>query len=347
MSRFIDLTGQVFGRLTVLRQALKEKGKHTKWVCQCSCEKGTIKIVDGSALRSGHTQSCGCLAVENGIKKQLEEQKAKLIGKKFGHLTVVSFAGYEGTNSHRGRRIVWHCKCDCEAGGEIDVVQDRLVSGNVSSCGCDRWKTPPNFIDLTGQKFGELEVIARAPSVKGRTYWRCKCSCGNDSYIVQSARLISGEVIHCSDTIHYIKDKVGNKYGDLTVKGFAYREGTRTFWCCDCDCGKKDVIVDGNAMHKGLTTSCGHKAKTVCFGSTDELEIKNYIISLIPNVKIEKARHFLDNKEIDIYLPRYNFGVEFNGSCFHATENATYNNNKDSKYHQKKFLDAKEKVYIL
>ena len=343
MSRFIDLTGQTFGRWTVLRQAPKEEGQPIKWICKCSCEKGTIKIVRGTQLRNGRSQSCGCLAIENGIKKQLEEQKAKLIGKKFGHLTVLSFAGYEESRGGKGRRTVWHCKCDCEEGNEIDVVQDRLVSGNISSCGCDRWKTPPNFIDLTGQRFGELEVIARAPSVKERTYWKCKCDCGNDSYIVNASRLTSGEVTHCSDTIHYIKDKVGNKYGELTVKGFAYREGTRTFWYCDCDCGKKDVVVDGNAMIGGRTTSCGHKAKTVFFGSTDELEIKDYIKSLLPDVVIEKARHILDNKEIDIYLPKYKLGIEYNGSCFHATKNATYDRNKDSKYHQKKFLDAKEK----
>jgi hypothetical protein len=39
-------------------------------------------------------------------------------------------------------------------------------------------KTPPNFIDLTGQTFGKLTVIDRAKN-KGRyTMWNCKCSCG-------------------------------------------------------------------------------------------------------------------------------------------------------------------------
>ena len=285
MSRFIDLTGQTFGRWTVLRQAPKEEGQPIKWICKCSCEKGTIKIVRGTQLRNGRSQSCGCLAVENGIKKQLEEQKAKLIGKKFGHLTVLSFAGYEESRGGNGRRTVWHCKCDCEEGNEIDVVQDRLVSGNISSCGCDRWKTPPNFIDLTGQRFGELEVIARAPSVKERTYWKCRCDCGNDSYITQGYNLVSGLVTHCNDArAHNI----------------------------------------------------------ICLGSFNELEIKDYIKSLIPNTVIEKAKRILDGKEIDIYLPEHNFGIEYNGSAFHASENGAFTD-KDKYYHRDKFMQAKER----
>ena len=345
MSRFIDLTGQTFGRWTVLKQAPREDGQPIKWICKCSCDKGTIKEVRGTQLRNGRSQSCGCLAIENGIKKQLEEQKAKLIGKKFGHLTVLSFAGYEEKHSGKGRRTVWHCKCDCEAGNEIDVVQDRLVSGNITSCGCARHESPPNFEDITGQRFGELVVVEKAPSKNERTYWKCKCDCGGQ-HVVGAYDLKHGRITHCTDSIHLIKDKVGNKYGQLTVRRFAYRDGHRTFWYCDCDCGKKDVIVDGNAMLRGLTTSCGHKFKTACLGSTDELEIKDYILSLIPEVEIIKSR-ILDGKEIDLYLPKYKFGIEYNGSAFHASENGAFRN-VNSKLHQKKFLSAKEQgIHLL
>ena len=42
----------------------------------------------------------------------------------------------------------------------------------------------PDFIDLTGQKFGRLIVIGRATDKIGpkgyhETYWNCKCDCGN------------------------------------------------------------------------------------------------------------------------------------------------------------------------
>ena len=37
----------------------------------------------------------------------------------------------------------------------------------------------PKFIDLTGQKFGRLTVIDRAPNKNSRTAWNCLCDCGN------------------------------------------------------------------------------------------------------------------------------------------------------------------------
>ena len=36
----------------------------------------------------------------------------------------------------------------------------------------------PNKADLLGLVVGELTVIADAPSVKGRAYWKCGCNCG-------------------------------------------------------------------------------------------------------------------------------------------------------------------------
>jgi hypothetical protein len=57
---FVDLIGKRFGRLTVTKR-LKVKWV-TVWLCRCSC--GEITKVFGSNLRSGHTQSCGCLTKE-------------------------------------------------------------------------------------------------------------------------------------------------------------------------------------------------------------------------------------------------------------------------------------------
>lgn len=57
----LDLTGQTFGRLTVLREA-KKKGEHRYWVCRCSCN--TIKEIGQSNLRAGKSTSCGCYATE-------------------------------------------------------------------------------------------------------------------------------------------------------------------------------------------------------------------------------------------------------------------------------------------
>lgn len=58
MGKFIDLTGQRFGRLEVIAQADNNEAGLTCWVCKCDC--GNTKIICGKSLRKGHSKSCGC-----------------------------------------------------------------------------------------------------------------------------------------------------------------------------------------------------------------------------------------------------------------------------------------------
>lgn len=66
MGKLIDLTGQRFGRWTVLSRAESNKWRATRWLCQCDC--GKTKIVVGSSLRRGLSLSCGCLHDELAIQ---------------------------------------------------------------------------------------------------------------------------------------------------------------------------------------------------------------------------------------------------------------------------------------
>jgi len=60
MTKFQDVSGHRFGRLSALRMASQ---RPTKWVCQCDC--GNIKSIRLSDLNSGHIRSCGCLRIES------------------------------------------------------------------------------------------------------------------------------------------------------------------------------------------------------------------------------------------------------------------------------------------
>jgi hypothetical protein len=55
--KYIDMTGQRFGKLVVLRVYGKRK-QAIYWLCQCDC--GRTTRVSGSNLRTGSTRSCGC-----------------------------------------------------------------------------------------------------------------------------------------------------------------------------------------------------------------------------------------------------------------------------------------------
>ena len=121
MPKIIDLTGQRFGRLTVLKKDNTiKKGKPIHWICQCDC--GKIKSIQGSNLKSNLTQSCGCL--------HKEKISLNLIGKKFGKLQVI-----EKTNERTlDRGIIWKCQCEC--GQFCYISTNNLMQDITKSCGC-------------------------------------------------------------------------------------------------------------------------------------------------------------------------------------------------------------------
>lgn len=60
MGKFIDLTGLTFNRWTVIKFIGKVGTSNNNfWECKCLC--GTIRILNGSAVKCGITKSCGCL----------------------------------------------------------------------------------------------------------------------------------------------------------------------------------------------------------------------------------------------------------------------------------------------
>ena len=65
MSKVIDLTGQVFGRLTVISRVESSSRGEARWLCECAC--GNRSTVTTSRLRSRSTKSCGCLKAESGV----------------------------------------------------------------------------------------------------------------------------------------------------------------------------------------------------------------------------------------------------------------------------------------
>jgi hypothetical protein len=62
MAKFIDLTEQQFGRLTVVSINREHKSYKVFWNCLCSC--GNTTIVPTSNLKNGHSSSCGCKTIE-------------------------------------------------------------------------------------------------------------------------------------------------------------------------------------------------------------------------------------------------------------------------------------------
>lgn len=115
-----DMTGERYGKLVCLYpEEKRSKSGGTIWRCRCDCGKECS--VPRAQLVNGYTLSCGCLS---------HPPLKDYVGKKFGELTVLSYAG-----KRRGQHY-WHCRCEC--GNTCDVGQTKLQNGVSVSCGCIR-----------------------------------------------------------------------------------------------------------------------------------------------------------------------------------------------------------------
>ena len=66
----IDVTGQRFGRLSVLEYVGNNEKNYAMFRCKCDC--GNEVIVKGRNLRTGHTQSCGCYCKDRTREASLQ-----------------------------------------------------------------------------------------------------------------------------------------------------------------------------------------------------------------------------------------------------------------------------------
>ncbi len=122
MAKFIDLTGMRFGRLTV--KNIRRTSNGIMWECLCDC--GGATVTRSANLRSGHTQSCGCLRRE----RTSMSCKKDLSGQVFGKLTVIERI------SSLGEQGKYKCRCSC--GNYVEVLGHNLATGATKSCGCIR-----------------------------------------------------------------------------------------------------------------------------------------------------------------------------------------------------------------
>ncbi|MCD7837327.1 MAG: hypothetical protein LUG65_00245 [Clostridiales bacterium] len=119
-----DLTGQRFGKLTILCPTAKRMDQGSVvWHAVCDC--GNECDVSARRLMRGKVRSCGCLS---------NPPLDNYIGKRFGRLAVIEFAGTGKDIGLNNTKRYWKCRCDC---GNVTIVgQAELQRGDSQSCGC-------------------------------------------------------------------------------------------------------------------------------------------------------------------------------------------------------------------
>lgn len=123
MANLIDLTGQKFGKWTVLgKGTTTSKYHHPRWLCKCDC--GNQHEVLGGALRSGLSLQCKkCSSLSSALLR-----RENLVGQQFNNWEVIE---YDKT-SYGTKATKWICKCKC--GTIKSIPSTDLKSGYTTRC---------------------------------------------------------------------------------------------------------------------------------------------------------------------------------------------------------------------
>lgn len=302
-----DLTGRIFGKLTVIKKDGKKPYGGSSWECLCECGEKTF--VSGYSLRRKNgTRSCG------NIIHSLSY--LNLIGKKIGKLTVIEEA------PKRGHSRRWVCRCSC---GNIVTVNTSVVQKNENAnCGCSRREDA--ILRNVGKKFGKVTItgISEDYSPKNQK-WKCLCSCGG-VFETQICKLKSGHTQSCGcyQKERTVVEIIGEKYGISTV---IKRHGSDKFmnatWLCQCSCGKQ-FIAAGSSLRFGSILSCG------CLKSKGEKIISDILSSYA--IAFQREKKFLGcikkgPLRFDFFLPNNGMCIEFDGPQ-HYKQNRWNDKNK-------------------
>lgn len=255
------MIGKTYHRLKVIE---RDGYMHRRPSWKCLCECGTTVTVSGKALRSGHTQSCGCL-------QQDRTSTAKAIdiaGHRYSRL--VAQRPVERT---RGGKVKWKCVCDC--GKECVVDGTSLRSGHIRSCGClhKDAMSAALLMDMTGRRIGEWTVIERAANdTRGRVTWLCRHDDGR-----QMVRLAGGLQVEADPTRQLIRVCRLRVY--FAFKNASVKKCARTLELLGCT-GAELVAHLAAQFEPGMTLEnhgawhIDHKRPVSSFDLTDPEQVK-------------------------------------------------------------------------
>ena len=141
MPNFIDRTGQVFGKLTVVEQAGRDKLKKVLWRCKCECGNDTV-VISGS-LVTGNTTSCGCFLKE----------------------TITKHGGWKNASYNTWRAMMRRCYKPQD--------KDYPRYGGVGVTVCPQWHEYARFVADMGEPAGD-ETLDRRDAYGDYTPENCR-----------------------------------------------------------------------------------------------------------------------------------------------------------------------------
>lgn len=235
----VNVIDDRYGRLLVVEEIEEVRPRKVIAVCDCGAKKEYYL----HNLRSGMTQSCGCLQKERVGKRLID-----LTGQRFGKLTVIKRV----ENAKDSNIPRWLCRCDC--GKETVVYANSLREKMTRSCGCKQGGGPQVYwtkdvekeiirLKNEGKDLEEIsELVDRSPSALMKRFTEIRKSKGEKTCAAPDCRKkfipLAPTAKYCSDRCRYRASKQ-KTYAKRKDKGLCPQCGdekdeTTATYCSKC-----------------------------------------------------------------------------------------------------------------
>lgn len=174
--------------------------------------------------------------------------KKNLENMQFGYLTVIKDTGERASNGG----VIWLCQCEC--GNECKIAGNNLTRAKNGQKTCGKCQLN-KIKNIANQRFGQLVTIEPVGIREHRTYWKCKCDCGNITEVAISS-LLNGTTQSCGclrDTYKNVELEPNSRFGSLKI----IEKYDNSHYLCQCDCGNNNAIIATRKLIKYNQQSCG------------------------------------------------------------------------------------------
>lgn len=189
MAKYLDITGEKFGRLTAIEFAGYDKFGAVTWRCKCEC--GNEITVASGRLRYGKVSSCGCLKKEKSAQRGRDNAKHGMWNTRLYHAWQHMKQRCDGTGNAKSKRVykdrgievcaewresfIHFMEWALSNGYGDDLTLDRIdVNGNYTPENC-RWanayvqannKSTNRIVEVNGER----KTMAEAARENGINY---------------------------------------------------------------------------------------------------------------------------------------------------------------------------------
>ena len=338
-------------------EMFKEKSnKKVWWVCS-KCEHEWQAFISNRAKGVGCPK---CSSKRNGERKMMPSTRADSLYEKSPELIAEWNYNKNKTISptqikpRSNKKVWWKCK----EGHEWQATPNSRYEGygcpycsnqKVLECYNDLLTVNPELAkEWNYERNGELRPENIGTGSNKKVWWKCKK--GHEWEAVVSYRNSGAGCPYCSNkkvltgyndllTVNPELAKEWNyeKNGDLAPEKIVAGSGKRVWWKCDKGHEWQALISSRNKNHKcpeclsGLRTSLPEQAIY-------------YYVSKVFNDAINTYKpEGFNGKEIDIYIPSINLGIEYDGIAWHKKSERDLEKNKLARQNKIDLIRIREK----